>query len=57
MFCESDDGGLVSEDVVMSIWISQQMANNLMKWWKTKFLNGYRQFSGKGYLPLHEWIE
>lgn len=32
----------------MSAWISQQMANNLMKWWKTKFLNGYRQFSGKG---------
>lgn len=23
------------------------MANNFVKWWKTKFLNGYRQFSGK----------
>jgi hypothetical protein len=32
----------------MDIWISMhnsQMANNLVKWWKTKFLNGYKQFS------------
>lgn len=35
---------------VMNTWISAyniQMANNLMKWWRTKFLNGYKQFSGK----------
>jgi hypothetical protein len=23
------------------------MAANLAKWWKTKILNGYRQFTGK----------
>jgi hypothetical protein len=23
------------------------MATNLAKWWKTKILNGYRQFTGK----------
>ncbi|XP_008200263.1 uncharacterized protein nkd [Tribolium castaneum] len=32
----------------MDIWLlmhNSQMANNLVKWWKTKFLNGYKQFS------------
>jgi hypothetical protein len=35
---------------VMNEWntiYSMQMANNLVKWWKTKFLNGYKPFTGK----------
>ncbi|XP_044765570.1 protein naked cuticle homolog [Coccinella septempunctata] len=33
----------------MDVWISfynTHMANNIVKWWRTKFLNGYKQFSG-----------
>lgn len=30
--------------------VHKQMANNFVKWWKTKFLNGYRQFTGTFYL-------
>lgn len=31
---------------------SVQMANNLIKWWRTKFLNGYKQFSGEFHLLI-----
>lgn len=32
--------------------VHKQMANNFVKWWKTKFLNGYRQFTGISFIYL-----
>ncbi|KAL3289488.1 hypothetical protein HHI36_022909 [Cryptolaemus montrouzieri] len=44
----------------MDVWISfynTHMANNLVKWWRTKFLNGYKQFSDCGDVKISDTEE